>query len=440
MQMALRVAQAGSGRVSIPEDFNMLCGPLTLTIAGSAATNSLAIEGASMRSRITAKAGTDAPLLTLKSTDPKRVLTEAQCILENFALCCTGAQGRRSGGHGLELAGLALIRVSGVMCLGFDVGLKLSSSLTTLIDQQCQFHSNNTGIGIARAGNDSNCNLITVDHCRVVGNTSHGVDFSGGSQLVMRGCDLEQNGTRGNIDSGAFRSGTDLADEIGLARIELYENWFENNSGQSVDIRAVRGPLQVGIEGGQIITNEQGRALRIAGADGVLIKNVYSPSPGDRWDIGCRYLTLINTLVNTLNDADVVFKDYHNARTGTYTAGGMSRGDSFMPRIEGLSVATAANRCIYTLNGSQCTLTIPAIAGASSSTGFSLGGLPAEVRPARAQNCAAFIVNGGVQQPGLVVVDPRGALVFRSAQPSGAFLDDGSVKGTPGITITYNLI
>jgi Right handed beta helix region len=441
MQTALRVAQAGNGRVSLPEDFNMLCGPLSLTLTGSAVTHALAIEGASMQSRITVKGGTNSPLLTLTSADPKRVLTEAQCILENFSLYNPIVQGRRAGGHGLEVAGLGLNRISGVMFLGFDVGLKLSSSLTMLIDQQCQFHSNNTGIGIVRAGSDSNCNLITVDHCRIIGNTSHGVDFSGGSQFVMRGCDLEQNGTAGDIDSGAFRSGADLADEIGLARIELYENWFEANSGRCIDIREVRsGPLQVGIEGGQIISSEQGRALRIAGADGVLIKNVYSPSPGDRWEIGCRYLTLINTLVHTLNDAGVTFKDYHNARTGTYTGGGMSRGDSFMATAEGLRERSATGRCIYTLNGSQCTLTIPAISGASNSSGFSLSGLPAEARPAQAQNCAVFVVNGGVQQPGLVMVDPRGTLAFRSAQPSGAFLDDGSVKGTPGITITYNLI
>jgi hypothetical protein len=293
-------------------------------------------------------------------------------------------------------------------------------------------------VSIARAGAESNCNLITLDHCRIVGNRAHGVDFSGGSQFVMRGCDLEQNGSRGDAGSGAFRSGTDLSDGFGLSRIELYENWFEFNSGISIDMRAAR-LLQVGIEGGQIISAEGGRALRIEGADGVLIKNVYSPSPGDHWDITCRYLTLINTLVHTLNDTGVTFKDYHNARTGTQSAGGMSRSDSFSVTASGCRGSAPSARCVYSLNGSQCTLTIPAISGASDSSSFTLSALPAELRPARAQNCAAFILSGGVAQPGIVTVESGGVLVFRGPAPSGEFAADGQPKGTPGITITFNL-
>jgi hypothetical protein len=438
MQTALAVAQAGNGRVMLPDDCNLLCGPLSLTLRGSSVTQALAIEGASMQSRITVKRATRAPLLTLTSADPRGAPTEAQCILENFALCNPSAQGKERGGHGLQLAGLAMVRVSGVLCLGFDAGLKMTSSLVCLIDQQCQFHSNNTGICIARAGTESNCNLITVDHCRIVGNARQGVDFSGGSQFVMRGCDLEQNGSRGDLSSGAFRSGNDVSEGIGLARIELYENWFEANSGVSVDIRAAPN-LQVAIEGGQIISAEQGRALRIEGADGVLIKNVYSPSPGDRWDIECRYLTLINTLVHTLDDAQVAWKDYHNARTSTYTAGGMSRSGSCSVTASGCAGSAPSGLCTYSQNGSQCTLSIPALSGASNSTRFTLSALPAELRPARAQNCAAFIVSGGVAQPGIVTLEPGGEIEFRGPAPGGEFAADGKPKGTPGITITYNL-
>jgi hypothetical protein len=85
-------------------------------------------------------------------------------------------------------------------------------------------------------------------------------------------------------------------------------------------------------------------------------------------------------------------------------------------------------------------LWIPAISGPSNSGSFVLAGLPAEARPARAQNCAASVLNGGAAQPGCVTVGTDGRLVFRSFQPSGAFADDGSEKGTSGITITYNLI
>jgi hypothetical protein len=165
---------------------------------------------------------------------------------------------------------------------------------------------------------------------------------------------------------------------------------------------------------------------------------VYSPSPGDRWDINCRYLTLINTLVHMLNDAGVTWKDYHNARTGTHSDGGMSRSDSFSVAASGCE-GTPSGRCAYTRNGSQCTLAIPAISGASNSNSFTLAALPAELRPARAQNCAAYILSSGVAQPGIVTVEPGGALKFRGPAPGGEFAADGKPKGTPGITITYNL-
>jgi hypothetical protein len=310
LQTALNVAKASNGRVTIPDDFRMLCGPLSLMVSGmDALTNSLAVEGAStVGSRIVAKPGLSMPLLTLRSSNPAAVLQPAQLVLENFSLY-NPANSKLSGAHGMSLQGLGWARLSGMQIVGFDTGLEMVNSLCTLIDQQCQFNSNNTGLGISRLGGAhalQTANLITVDHCRISANTKWGVNFGGGSQFVMRGCNLEQNGERGNTSSGALLTGGDLSGNFGLARIELYENWLEANYGQSIRILPLdAGLLTVSIEGGQVISSEHGQALLIgspaAPVHQVMLKNLYSPSPADTWQLNATYLTLINTMAAKLS-------------------------------------------------------------------------------------------------------------------------------------------
>jgi hypothetical protein len=310
LQTALNVAQAGNGRVLIPEDFRMLCGPLSLTVRGlDALTNSLALEGTSMvGSRILAKPGLAAPLITLKSSNPATLLHPAQLIFENFSLHNL-ANTKLPGGQGLSLQGLGWMRLSGIQILGFDSGLETINSLCIVVDQQCQFCSNNTGVSISRLGGPQGvqtANLISLSNCRIAANTRWGVDFSGGSQFVMRGCDVEQNGTRADASSGALVTRSDLSGNFGLARIELYENWFEANYGQAIHVQPLSsGLLTLAIEGGQIISSEAGKALVIGAPASpvhqVMLKNLYSPSPADTWQINATYLTLINTMAAQLS-------------------------------------------------------------------------------------------------------------------------------------------
>jgi hypothetical protein len=429
MQTALKVAQAGSGRICIPDNFDMLCGPLEVVISGSELTNAIAIEGVTLRSRIRPRPDATKPLLTLRSTDPRQRLTDAQLILENFSLF-RPLQGAAAG-DGLMLAGLSLCRVSGVQCFGFVNGILIRSSLTTLIDQQCQLDSNQVGLCVARAGADSNCNLITVDHCRMSGNFRYGVDFSGGTQFVMRGCDLEENGRAGDMNTGALRCGRDLAGSFGYARVELYENWFEANRGQCIRFEPLlAGSLQIAIEGGQIVSSEHGNALQIERADAVLLKNVFSPSPGDHWDIDCNYLSLTNTLVHTLNDSRAKWKDYHNARTATYVSGGSSRLGEFSARVQGLPGGPAEVRCKYAINGSHCVLSVPEILGGSAGNDFGLSGLPEEIRPRSDLHCVGSVAQDESSIAAVVKVSSSGALTM---------IAPVKARGTHGFEIVYSL-
>jgi hypothetical protein len=321
MQTALNVARAANGRVAIPEDFRMLCGPLKLDISGlDALSNSLAMEGVSMvGSRIVAKPGNTGPLITLRSSNPATTLQPAQLVFENFSLY-NHDSAKVPGRHGLSLQGLGWMRLSGIQIVGFDTGLQMVNSLCTVVDQQCQFCSNNTGVAISRLGEPKGiptANLISLSNCRISGNSRWGVSFSGGSQFVMRGCDLEQNGARGDASSGAFLTGKDLSGNFGFARIELYENWFEANSGQAIHIRPLdSGLLTVAIEGGQIINSEGGKALQIGSPANpvhqVMLKNLYSPSPADTWQINATYLTLMNTMAAKLS-INAAHRTYINA-------------------------------------------------------------------------------------------------------------------------------
>jgi Right handed beta helix region len=321
LQTALNVAQAGNGRVTLPEDFRMLCGPLLLNVSGQdALTNSLAVEGMSMvGSRLVAKPGLTTPLITLRSPNPAAALQPAQIVFENFSLHNLG-NSKLSGGHGMSLQGLGWIRLSGLQIVGFDSGLQMVNSLCTVLDQQCQFCSNNTGVAISHLGGPKGvqtANLISLNNCRISANTRSGVSFAGGSQFVMRGCNLEQNGTSGDLASGALVTGSDLAGNFGFARIELYENWFEANYGQAIRIQPLSsGLLTLSIEGGQIISSEAGSALLIGTPPNpvhqVMLKNLYSPSPADSWQINATYLTLINTLAANLK-VDAAHHTYINA-------------------------------------------------------------------------------------------------------------------------------
>jgi hypothetical protein len=222
-----------------------------------------------------------------------------------------------AGGHGLSLQGLAWNRLSALQVVGFDNGLDMQNSLSTLIDQQCQFCGNTTGVAIRRLGAVQSANLISLNNCRISANAQWGVSFGGGSQFVMRGCNLEENGAPNNAASGALLTGTDLSANFGFARVELYENWFEANHGQSVHIQPLSsGLMSVAIEGGQIIASEAGKALLIGAAGKpahqVMLKNLYSPSPGDCWQINATYLTLINTLAAKL-DINAAHRSYMNA-------------------------------------------------------------------------------------------------------------------------------
>jgi hypothetical protein len=329
MQTALKVAQAGNGRVAIPDDFVMLCGPLSVTVGGlDSLTTSFAIEGASMvGSRILAKPGITTPLLTIKSSSPVSgsiVLQPAQVILESFSLANFNAStgtfpAITQGGHGLSLQGVGGVRASALQCVGFDAGVQLINSLGCLFDQQGQCDSNNYGFLIARQGtNVQTTNLITLANLRISANKLWGVSFNGGTQFVMRGCDVEANGTSGFTTTGALQTGADLAGTNNIARIELYENWFEANYGTCIAISGLTaGLLSVAIEGGQVIGSEGGNALVIGGANPanqVLIKNVYSPGSNDEWQVNATYLTLINTMVGLLAD-NVRHKSYINSLT-----------------------------------------------------------------------------------------------------------------------------
>jgi Right handed beta helix region len=204
---------------------------------------------------------------------------------------------------------LGWARLSGLQIVGFDAGLQMLNSLCTVVDQQCQICSNNTGVAISRLGGPKGvqtANLISVSNCRISANTQWGVSFGGGSQFVMRGCNLEQNGTRGDVSTGALVTRNDLSGNFGLARIELYENWFEANFGQAIHIQPLSsGLLTVAVEGGQIISSEAGKALAIgtpaSPVHQVMLKNLYSPSPADTWQINASYLTLMNTLAAQLS-------------------------------------------------------------------------------------------------------------------------------------------
>jgi hypothetical protein len=375
---------------------------------------------------------------------------------------------------------LADVRVSGVAMRNFDINNLLQNCLEVDYNEWCQILNGNYGFLINRSGtllssNTQICNLINIERCRIVGNGTSipispslagydapgfGISFSGGSMLTVVRSDLEQNGTAGNFATGALITGQDLAGTFGAAKIELTGNWFELNNGTAVNILPLTsGFLLVSIDGGHIISSQNGAALNIGQAAGVAptlinIRNLMSPSPGtsaispaagagDTWNLYGQTSNLDGVFVSVLNDTST-YKVYGAVVT---SAGALPSYGVEIPLpnlgITGLTTNPVVQGTALIL-GRQVTLYIPAgLTGTASSTvtSCSITGLPASIRPNNPQPITVNVYDGSgvgkfVTQGN---INSDGTISLTGPLAGGLFTASGT-KGCAGIAgISYLL-
>jgi hypothetical protein len=107
--------------------------------------------------------------------------------------------------------------------------------------------------------------------------------------------------------------------------------------------------------------------------------------------------------------------------------------------------ATVTNTITWQKTGNIVTLSIPAQTGTSNATTFTITGMPAEIRPGAARDCACLAVNVGQNNAAYASIASGGTITFYAAYVSGTtvqyavvgnFTNSGT-KGTTAQAIKY---
>lgn len=389
MQTALNVAKAGKGRICLPDSFNSICGPLSLTFSGNRSNESLAIEGMSPNgSKITALNASGA-LLTIAGNTPTGNPTEMPIILENF-----GMNGFSTSADILQLTAVSYFRVSGVFFAGTSRKcMYLFSALTGLIDQVCSFNGSTYGIYARTDSTGAAANLLKVRDNIFAGATAWAVDYDQGSELQMCGNDIEQN-------AGAIHIGGNInvSPAFGFAKVMLENNWIEaNSSGFSVlvDAPGLSQLTNITLRGGHIISAPSGQALKVLGAHALTIEDFYSPSPGDTWNLTATSASIKNAQVATLTDTGITYPTYTNVTTSAanFRSG---RDDSYTSSITGCATAPTGSQ-VVNLQGNVATLQfVTPVSATSNSTALTLTGLPSKYYPLNDTTGVITVIDAGV--------------------------------------------
>ncbi len=246
VQTALNVAYTANGCVSIGNACNFLVGPLSVTITG-AANRGIRILGSSLvGSALTAKSSICGALLTFTTSNPATTLVESFVILEHFSVY-SGAP--VMGQHGISIQGVGSWQLSNVRVSGFDHGLSVVSSLVGIVNDGSQFLDNNTGVSISLSGSTNTTNLIRIQDCRINLNALWGIDYNGGSELQLRGNDIEANGTSQTITFATSPAGGGSTTMPNLSAVWAHETHIyaiNLSTGQVVYCLLTNGSAAVG--------------------------------------------------------------------------------------------------------------------------------------------------------------------------------------------------
>lgn len=311
VQAAINTAYLLKGCVYIGQGCNFLCGSLSLTFTGNHATDGLRIVGSSVNGSKLTCIGAPATFITFTGSTPTGAPQEAPLVMENLTLSGTTAS------VGLLLQGVAYWTLRNVFIIGFDKNLYLNSALTGAIED-CLLYGGNYGLYARTDGAGAQSNLLRVKHGVIAANATWGVDYDGGSMLLLDGCDIEGNGTAGNYATGGVHIGENINNTLGFSLIDLNRLWFESNHGSTILVDApLSGSSWIRLSSVQTLTEDSGHAITVAGAAHLTIDNCWSPTSGADWNLTADYLKVTNSLVFNAPTISATYKVYENFATST---------------------------------------------------------------------------------------------------------------------------
>jgi hypothetical protein len=144
--------------------------------------------------------------------------------------------------------------------------------------------------------------------------------------------------------------------------------------------------------------------------------------------------TWYQTLVIKSGIGGITFRDPYSGTQADMTPGA----GSFTITYTGMT-ATVTGTAVWSRQGNEVTLLLPALSGTSNANTFTMTGLPAAIQPARTQGSGLFTVsNGGSVSAGYISSISGGTITL--AVINGAAWNTASGKGLPSpVSITYSL-
>lgn len=179
-----------------------------------------------------------------------------------------------TGCVGIGYIGAAYFNVSRCEFRGFTTGIDHYGSLQSVVFD-CKFLDNATGIKYSAQasgyypGGTIPPNRVLVSWCSFYGNTSHGIDYTGGAQLLVEDSEFGLNGTEGDSSTSAVRFATDSLNGATAQGLVLRGCWMEGNEGKAaIEIGSSTVAHLHSISDTDIPTNEATYAISVDGSSG----------------------------------------------------------------------------------------------------------------------------------------------------------------------------
>lgn len=212
-----------------------------------------------------------------------------------------------AGVFGIRFNSAALVTMFRIRTKFCAVGLEGKGLLVSSF-YDCDFSLNQYGARFSRGsgGSQPYANALNFNGCLIKGNTDWGLYYEEGQGLYLRGCDIESNGTAGNLNTGGVFIGASIDDETGFGLIHIQDTWFESNKGHTFLMQpSANGLLQM--DSVTIYNQESTRAITIGAIRSAIFSNVLAPTANAT--LTCEAETqyfLGNVFVYTVNLAGAV--------------------------------------------------------------------------------------------------------------------------------------
>jgi hypothetical protein len=231
---------------------------------------------------------------------------------------------------GIQFDANARLRLTNVDIRGCDAGIRNLGGLVMVLTG-VNLQGNNDGLVNRLSAQVSGPppNVVVLSGCVVVGNTNRGIDHGRGSQLILcDGTDVESNGTSDDLTTGGLYVANDITTDIGFGMVLIRDTWFEGNLGRA--IQTLSGDLIM--DGVNILSSEDGRAVVASGTRSVRMRGVHAPSTGDTVTVGGTFASFEDSVIHTLTCTATDWHKFNVQGSGANTGALIFNGDTELRR------------------------------------------------------------------------------------------------------------